>query len=158
MLIRRILVPIDFSDRDRPALDYAFRLAELAGAAVEVLHVVPGPGMTRAAVEVYLGRPLSHASPHDIALARTRLGELVDGCARRGIAPTLTVESGDAASAIVRRAAEAPADLILLGTRGHRGAAELLLGSVAHKVITTAGCPVVTLGDGAMRGRGQPNS
>jgi nucleotide-binding universal stress UspA family protein len=145
MLMRRILVPVDFSPRSRAAVDYAFHLAALAGAEVDVVHVVAGPGKARSAVDAYLGRPMPHAAPSDVAEARARLHAFVDGTARCGIVPHLVVETGDVASAIVRLAAQLPADLVVLGTRGHRGFAELLLGSVAHKVITCAGCPVVTL-------------
>lgn len=151
MMMRRILVPVDFSPRSRPVLDYAFQLAQLGGAAVDVVHVVPGPGKARSAFDAYFGRAMPHAAGDDVADARARLHDLVDACARRGIVPRLVVETGDAASAIVRLAAELPADLVVIGTRGHRGLAELLLGSVAHKVITCAGCPVVTIGEGASR-------
>jgi nucleotide-binding universal stress UspA family protein len=146
MFIRRILVPVDFSARARPALDYALALAELAAAAVEVLHVLPPPSEARVAVDAYLGRPLPRVSSLFLADARRQLGDAVAGCDRRGIAPRLHVEVGDAAATIVRLASELAADLIVMATRGHRGAAELLLGSVAHRVITTAACPVVTLG------------
>jgi universal stress protein A len=146
MLMRRVLVPVDFSPRSRAALDYAFRLAELAQAEVEVLHVVPAPGQTRAAVDVMLGRAIPHASPLEVFDARQRLQELIAGCDRRGLVPRLRVEAGDAAATIVRVGAELPADAIVIGTRGHRGLSELFLGSVAHRVITCATCPVVTLG------------
>lgn len=153
-MMRRILVPVDFSERSRPVLDYAFQMAQLTGAELDVAHVVPGPGKARSAFDAYFGRPMPHAAPADVMDARDRLHELIDGCCRRSIVPRLIIESGDAASAIVRLAAELPADLVVLGTRGHRGLAELLLGSVAHKVITNAGCPVVTIGEGASRGGG----
>jgi nucleotide-binding universal stress UspA family protein len=153
MFIRHILVPVDFSPRSLPALDYAFGVAELSGATVHVLHVVPAPSEIRVAVDAYLDRPLPHASPLSILDAREQLRETLDTCQRRGIVPYLAVEVGDPAAAIVRMAGESSSDLIILGTRGHRGAAELILGSVAHRVITTAPCPVVTLGEHAIRAR-----
>jgi nucleotide-binding universal stress UspA family protein len=55
------------------------------------------------------------------------------------------VDSGDAAAVIVRTAAETTEDLIVMATRGHHGLSEMLLGSVTHKVLTCARCPVVTL-------------
>jgi universal stress protein A len=144
MFIRRVLVPVDFSPRSQPSLDYAFWLAELAGAEVDVLHVVPSPGEIRVRVDAYLGRPLPHASPLTVALARESLHELIATCQRRGIVPSLHVEEGDPAAVVVRFAAEAPSDLVVIGTRGHRGLGEMLLGSVAHKIITCARCPVMT--------------
>jgi nucleotide-binding universal stress UspA family protein len=145
MFLRRILVPVDFSPRSRRALDYACGLAALTGAAVDVLHVVPPPATTRVALDAYLGRPMPHASSFDLLLARDRLHDLMGACDRSGIVPTLLVEAGDVAATIVRVAVETPDDLVVMGTRGHRGVSELWRGSIAHRVITCAGCPVVTL-------------
>jgi nucleotide-binding universal stress UspA family protein len=151
VLIRRVLCPIDFSPRSRPALEYAIRLAELAGAAIDVLHVVPPPSEARVAVDAYLGRPLPQPSRLALDDARGRLSDAMSSCDRRGLVPALHVEVGEAAATIVRMAHELPADLVVIATRGHRGAAELLLGSVAHRVITTADCPVVVLGKQILR-------
>ena len=145
MFIRRLLVPVDFSPRSTHALDYAFQLAASVGAEVDVLHVVPGPGQLRSAVDGYLGRPMPHAKVDTLTQARQDLQQFVEGVSHRGIAPRLIVDSGDAAAVIVRTTAQNPEDLVVMATRGHRGAAELLLGSVAHKVITCARCPVLTL-------------
>jgi universal stress protein A len=153
MFIRHILVPVDFSPRSRPALDYAFGLAELSGATVEVLHVVPAPSEARVAVDAYLGRPLPEVPELALLEARDRLRDTLETCQRRGVVPSLQVEVGDAAATIVRMASERAADVVVLATRGHRGAAELILGSVAQRVIATAACPIVTLGEHAIRAR-----
>ena len=147
MFIRRLLVPVDLSPRSAHALAYGFELAAAVGAEVDVLHVVPGPGQLRSAVDGYLGRPMPHARGDTLALAREDLRQFVEGVAHHGIAPRLLVDSGDTAAVIVRTTAENPEDLVVMATRGHRGAAELLYGSVAHKVITCARCPVLTLTD-----------
>ena len=60
----------------------------------------------------------------------------MSGRSRRGALPHET---------IVDAAARENADLIVMGTRGRRGAARLLLGSVAARVIAMAPCPVLTL-------------
>lgn len=145
MFVRRLLVAVDFTPRSQRALDWAFGMAASQGAEVDVVHVVPGPGQLRSAVDGYLGRPLPHASPSSVAEAREELRQLVETVAHRGIAPRLIVESGDAAAVIVRTAVESAADLIVMATRGHRGMAEVMLGSVAHNVIACASCPVVTM-------------
>lgn len=147
MLIRRLLVPVDLSPRSAHALAYACELAAATGADVDVdvLHVISGPGQLRSAVDGYLGRPLPHVSETDLARARIEVRAFVDGVAHHRVAPRILIESGDAAAVIVRTAAEGAADLIVMATRGHRGLSEVLLGSVAHKVVTCAPCPVVTL-------------
>jgi nucleotide-binding universal stress UspA family protein len=52
------------------------------------------------------------------------------------------VLGGSPAHEIVWLAARLDADLIIVGTHGRRGAARLVLGSVAEQVVRTAGCPV----------------
>jgi nucleotide-binding universal stress UspA family protein len=47
--------------------------------------------------------------------------------------------------AIIDAAAREKADVIVMGTHGRRGAARLLLGSVAARVVATAPCPVLTI-------------
>lgn len=146
MFARRMLVPVDLTPRSAQALAYACELASAIGAEVDALHVVPGPGKLHAAVDAYAGLPMPHASESAVAEARAALKDFVDGIALHGVTPRLLVDSGDAAAVIVRTAVETPNDLIVMATRGHRGVAEVLLGSVAHKVITCAPCPVLTLG------------
>jgi nucleotide-binding universal stress UspA family protein len=146
MLIRRLLVPVDFSPRSRPALEYASALAQLASARVDVVHVVPAPSALRIAADVWLGREAPGPSPLDVLLAREQLQQLVGSCDRGDVVPLLRVAAGDPAATIVRLAAELPADLIVMGTRSRHGLEELALGSVAQRVIACASCPVVALG------------
>ena len=145
MFVRRLLAPIDFSPRSLTSLRYAFELAALTGAEVDVLHVVPGPSEMRSRIDGYLGLPMPHADPRAVEQARRELQRVVETTPHGDVKARITVETGDAATAIVRVAAETPCDLIVMATRGHRGVAELVLGSVAHKVITCAKCPVVTV-------------
>jgi nucleotide-binding universal stress UspA family protein len=49
------------------------------------------------------------------------------------------------AAEIVRFAGDGGYDLIVMGTHGRRGVARVLLGSVAARVVQTAGCPVLTV-------------
>ena len=146
MFIRRLLVPVDLSARSVHAVAYACELAaSSAGAEVDVLHVIAGPGQLRSAVEGYLQRPLPHATADDLGRAQAEVRRLVEESARHDIRPRILIDSGDPAAVIVRTAAESAADLIVMTTRGHRGLGELVLGSVTHKVLNCARCPVLTL-------------
>ena len=146
MFLRRLLVPVDLSARSAHALAYACELAASSGGAeVDVLHVIPGPGQLRSAVDGYLQRPMPHATADDLGRAHAEVKALVDQVASHGVKPRILVDSGDAAAVIVRTAAESADDLIVMATRGHRGIGEVLLGSVTHKVLTCARCPVLTL-------------
>ena len=53
------------------------------------------------------------------------------------------VRGSHPADEILRTAAELPADLLVLGARGHNGLATLLSGSVSDQVLRQAHCPVL---------------
>ena len=77
-----------------------------------------------------------------------RLRRIVPQEAEAHNPPEVVVEHGDAADRIVAAANELHADLIVLGVRGaagHLGAATHLERAIAHKVVTHASCPVLTV-------------
>lgn len=77
------------------------------------------------------------------AAARRRLRDLVPDLARTYCTIETAVAEGRAYRQVLRRAAEAKADLIVTGVHG-RGALDLLLfGSNTHHVIRAAMCPVL---------------
>ncbi len=55
------------------------------------------------------------------------------------------VREGPAATVILAAAAEARAELIVVGTRGLRGARRLVLGSVSNELVTRSGRPVAVV-------------
>lgn len=62
-----------------------------------------------------------------------------------GIASEIDVREGDAAEELMAAADEVKSDLIVMGSRGHRGLTRLMLGSVARKVLTHAPCSVLVV-------------
>jgi nucleotide-binding universal stress UspA family protein len=64
---------------------------------------------------------------------------------RAGRSPCIEIVEGDPADAMVRKAREIGADLILIGTRGRNPLRELALGSVAKRVLELAECPVIVV-------------
>jgi len=63
----------------------------------------------------------------------------------RGIAYKIEKRIGEPAPTIVAAAQEGHFDLIAMGTQGHTALAQLMLGSVAQKVIAAASLPVLIL-------------
>ena len=61
---------------------------------------------------------------------------------RLNVRQQLVVE-GDPAAEILRFADESGADLIVMGSHGRTGVLRILMGSVSHKVLDQAKCPVL---------------
>lgn len=146
--IRAILVPLDFSDCSREALDYAARMAGHFGAALTLLHVVEpvSYGLDFTLVP-------SRQGPEMRAQLEARMAALTATLA----APWLTIDSvirgGTPASSILDLAGQRPYDLIVMGTHGRRGLAHLTTGSVAEAVLRRAPCPVLTVKNLKVRDR-----
>ena len=154
-MIRRILVPTDFSAPSDAALDYARQLAEKVGASVHLLHVVEESFATGPiASEMYMagtGRTIAAVMKD----AQARLSHRVTAADRARLRMTSEVVGGSSASTIVDYAAENGFDLIVMGTHGRRGMAHLMMGSVAERVVRAAPCPVMTVRTAPARGTGR---
>jgi universal stress protein A len=135
MRVKRILVPVDFSQGSLNALRWARNLARQFGAELLLLHVV-APIDFITVSDVYEEQRRSS----DAALAR--IGADLRAADQRF---RVMVEGGVPSHVIVETAKRAGADLIVMGTHGRTGVAHLLIGSVAEKVVRTAGCPVLAV-------------
>jgi nucleotide-binding universal stress UspA family protein len=144
MFVRHVLVPTDFSERSHAAFDYAIGLAEALGAEIDLLHVVAPSLLASRVVDAYLGQPRAQIDDDAMATAERRL-RAIAGQPHSGVRIRTMVEFGVVTDVIARVASELPSDLIVMATHARSGAAELVLGSVAHRVVVTAPCPVVTL-------------
>jgi nucleotide-binding universal stress UspA family protein len=145
MFLKRILIPVDFSARSRAALRYAVELARQTGAEIVLLHVVPPPSGIQTRIDAYVGLPLPRVPAHVLDDARARLETLRTSIDHEGVCIGSQVEVGDPAASIVQVATDGTHDLIVVGTRGRAGLSDLLLGSVAKRLLSCAPCPVVTL-------------
>jgi universal stress protein A len=140
--IRKILVPVDFSECATAALAYAVSFAGQLDASLVLLHIVePAVGG-----ETYLTLTptLDDTNEHLVEAARERL----QAVRQRHIGQQnseILVRIGWAPSEIADTAQALGADLIILGTHGHSGLKHVLLGSTAEKVVRQAGCPVLTV-------------
>src|SRR5262249_20179705 len=134
----------DFSEAADAALNYGRALARMFGATLHVLHITDD-------MYVRLGGDAYAAVlpdlQHDVdEQARQRLAELlVDNDPNPLPTKPVIIMAGATAQAIVDYAAKADIDLIVVGTHGRGAIAQLLMGSVAERVVRTARCPVLTV-------------
>jgi len=132
--IRKILYATDFSSYSNQAYFHAVALAENHGASLSILYVyTPGSPMPdirgrREADRQYWRDQLEQIRPVDSSISVRHV-----------------FREGDPAAEIIRFAAEAGSDLIVMGTHGRTGLERLLLGSVAEKVMRDAPCSVLVV-------------
>jgi nucleotide-binding universal stress UspA family protein len=157
--MKRILVPIDFSDVTPLVIELARQLAKAFDAEIHLVHVkeltaaaTPNifgyglAGMSELApmsgVPVPGFEPVPQPIPEDEGqkskLARWQK-ELADG----GIKVSLHKPTGVVAEEILSQADELNADLIVMGTHGHGAMYNLLVGSTTKGVLKHSTCPVL---------------
>jgi nucleotide-binding universal stress UspA family protein len=136
--LKKILVPIDFSDCSKKALQYALPLASEHEAALTLLYVVPPAyGAGEYGGINYAQLEASMRQDGEKALAKLAASEV------RGDVPADTlVRVGSPSREIIETAKDLPADLIVLSTHGRTGLKHVFLGSVAEHVVQRAPCPV----------------
>ena len=138
----RIVVPFDFSDDSKRALEVAAKLAVTYDSRIDVVHVIV-PSIDLQA-EVAIWAPSFEFDRNEVfRRAERRLADAVEKLPEVPI--KIQVLDGHVASALTRYADGEKADLIVLASHGLSGIEHFLLGSVAEKVIRSASCPVLTL-------------
>jgi len=142
MEIKRILVPVDFSDYSEKALNWASTMAEQWNSHVYLCHIIPEPNYPT----MLGGADLVKFESELQSTAETQLQDLVDKLQAKNIQTTIRVSLGEPFNDICRIAEEEQIDLIVMGTHGRTGLRHALLGSVAERVVRHAPCPVLVVG------------
>lgn len=142
-VIRRILVPIDFSTDSLNALASACDLAKRVGAELLLLHVVEI--IYVADPYVAAGADIGGFLDEQRRMAKQQLARIAADLKKKGRRIGIMVEGGVPSQVIVDTAKRKGMDLIVMGTHGRTGIAHMLIGSVAEKVVRTASCPVLTV-------------
>jgi nucleotide-binding universal stress UspA family protein len=137
----RIVVGVDGTGAAQEALAWAVQQAELTGATVEAVIAWHYPVACG-------GGPFAPVAVLDTDFAGTAgrvLANAISAAADPAgpVKVSSTVREGDAAQVLID-AAEG-ADLLVVGSRGHGGFAEALLGSVSQHCVHHARCPVVII-------------
>lgn len=138
--IRKILVPIDFSEHAQKALRYALAFATQFDAEVTLVHIVeqmvyPGDWM-------YPPLAVTDFAAEKREQMLERLRSLDAGS---GVKTHHVVRLGRAWQEVTEIAREQQTDMIILATHGYTGLKHVLLGSVAEKIVRHAPCPVLSV-------------
>lgn len=144
--MQRVLCAVDHSEPSLRAARLALELAARCKSDLILLNVVRLPEGRQDGIAEFL-RHEHNADPPGVAVleaAQDELAQLSDRLASEG-GPAITCEvrGGEAATEIVASARDHRIDLIVIGHRGQSRLAQVLLGSVARRVVETAPCPVL---------------
>jgi nucleotide-binding universal stress UspA family protein len=136
-MFKKILLPVDLSERHQPALEVAAELATQSGGEVVLLHVVEViAGLAMEEEKTFYGRLEK--------VARSHLARLGNALTSRNVSWRAEVFCGHRGPAIVRHAGELGADLIVLtAPRLDPNNLAAGWGSLSYKVGILAACPVL---------------
>jgi len=158
IVLKRVLVPTDFSEASTAAVTYGVALARAFNAQLFLLHVVSNQDFDIAiererVLEELLAESPSAAPPRidDVArhAVREEFRQILSPQEEADVRAEYVLRTGGAGGPyleIVRYAKERDIDLIVMGAHGRSFVAHILtMGSVAEKVVRRAPCPVLTV-------------
>lgn len=137
---QQVLVPVDFSESSRRAVEMALSVAPHAS--ITILHAFEVPYEAR----LSFNDESIHAFRAEV---RTRIDaemqKLLSDFNATGRSLSPVVELGSASNVVMEKAKALDADLIVVGKHGKSGWQSMLLGSVAKRVTQEATCDVLVV-------------
>jgi nucleotide-binding universal stress UspA family protein len=137
-MIKKILVPTDYSEASLNALESATIIASHNKCNLQILHVGEVDGEYLAPSQVPL-------LDHTLEIADAMAGSILQ---KHGIGSETIFKKGFAGPVIVQTAFEKKTDLIVIGAHGASGMREGFIGSTAYYVAKYANCPVLIIPEG----------
>ena len=140
---QRILVPVDFSDSSRRAIEMAVSIAPHA--TVTVLHAFEAPLVGK--MHLYgVGDETIEAYRAQVRAERiSKMQQLIVEAHLKGSSWSQLVELGDAPDVILKQAGVLESDLIIIGRHGQSPWEDMLVGSVTQQVIEESTCDVLII-------------
>jgi nucleotide-binding universal stress UspA family protein len=137
MALKKVLLAYDGSEGSGKAVDWALAFAGQTGVETRVVRVADLP--TEVISEI----------PGILATLRqdieTSQGSILRRFAANGLLATSVILEGAPAFELLQYALQEKVDLIICGSRGLGGFESLLLGSVAHQLVTHSSLPVIVV-------------
>ena len=164
--VKKILYATDLSENARYAFAYAVSLADLYGAKITLLHVLPEVSELmdkhvigyidadrwqeikaqhfEEAKEALIGKRKGHLAIKDVLHQFSE--QVKEGQEGEGfITDDIIVERGNPVEQILKHVQERSCDLIVMGTHGHGTLEDVMLGSTARRVIRRSKIPVLVV-------------
>ena len=147
-MYKRILVPLDGSEKGEAALPYVEELVSKLAAVqkVEVTLFQVASSLTHWVVAGEASAPVSYTEKELELLkkqARGYLNKVGERLKKKGASVKVKVGIGDAADEILKATDKIKADLVAMSTHGRSGLSRWAFGSVTDKVLRTGNVPVL---------------
>jgi nucleotide-binding universal stress UspA family protein len=147
--LKNILVPTDFSEYSKYALNYAIAFAQNFKARIILTYITPEWEMDSDPIRLasaylqpgQLQELLRRRESED----RRQLEEFIPPELKKGMEVETVHKVGTPFLEIIRTAKEREVDLIVIGTHGRSGLSHMFFGSVAEQVVRNASCPVLSI-------------
>jgi manganese transport protein len=135
-MYKTILMPLDGTATDRAIIEHVKELAKLLGSRVVLFHV---------ATSVAAQWHGAEAGGVAVEGSHAYLEKVKAEFEAAGVPAEAELGYGEPVREIVKRIQEKGCDLVAMGTHGHRGVADLFLGSTASPVQHSVDVPVLLL-------------
>ncbi|HET8809095.1 MAG TPA: universal stress protein [Flavobacteriaceae bacterium] len=143
-MIKKILVPTDFSDQAENALKVAAQLAKRYDSEIFLLHMLELPLQLIDPSRGSTGGNLPE-SLFFMKLAHQRFDEVMEEPYLEGVNVHETVQFHEAFEGIMEISNEKKCDLIVMGSSGASGLKEVFIGSNTEKVVRHSEIPVLVI-------------
>lgn len=139
----KILLPTDGSKQANKAAEHAIWIARESGAEIIALTVMETSSLVGLPADDLIIR-LREMLEEEASRSLEAVKKLVEESGA-DIKLTVRTDEGSPAEAILRTVEKEGVGLVVMGTSGKHGLDRFLLGSVAEKVVRSAGCPVLVV-------------
>jgi nucleotide-binding universal stress UspA family protein len=151
MKINKILIAVDDNKYAQHAAEVGFDMAQLFGADVGLVSIVPPLILPESSTDVITGLPLESVSFDEAELIKIQ-SESAENVIQQTIKKfagdrkvTHFTEYGSTADGILKCSAEFNADMIVVGTHNRTGLNRLIMGSVSEHVVRHSHIPVLVV-------------
>jgi universal stress protein A len=141
LALKKILVPVDFSEFSLKAARYAVCFAEQFGAAIDLFYALEQPSFISGTDGVVITLPEGELVRH----AQEKLQAIASNEIKTRVPVKTEVRVGRPYEEIVKFAKEMQIDLIIIATHGYTGLKHVFLGSTTERVVRHASCPVLVV-------------
>jgi len=141
--MKKLLIPVDFSDTSDAAVDFGLQLAEKCGYHVMLFHSVD---FMHTYESMYMDAPHVQSFTQQVVKdMEVELDNLLRRCSRDNLSISKHLTTGGMLSDMRNIVAEEDVDLIVMGTKGASGIKEFFIGSTTEKIVRLIDKPIIAI-------------